>query len=108
MAVYWVNVRGVSHYETMIARLEAGKARKGADPERINAKVRATRADQELRLQDQEKRYQLSLELTLTQLALVSYLKAAVPLRLQQGKEARLCVAVWDSLAREGYFAPLS
>ena len=98
----------VEHYETMIARLEAGKARKGADPERIKAKVRATRADQELRLQDLEKRYHLSLELTLTQLALVSYLKATVLLRLRQGKEPRLGVAIWDSLAREGYFAPLS
>ncbi len=96
------------HYQAMITRLEGSKSRKGVDPERINAKIRATRADQELRLQDLEKRYRLSLELSVTQLALVSYLKAAVPLRLQQGKEARLCVAVWDSLAREGYFAPLS
>ncbi len=95
------------HYEAMIARLEAGKARRGADPERIDAKVRATRADQELRLRDLEKRYRLGLEIVLTQLALVSYLKATVPLTLQQGKEARPGVAVWDSLTREGYFAPL-
>lgn len=97
----------MEHYQAMIARLEAGKARKGTDPERIEAKVRATRMDQELRLQDLEKRYRLSLEFTLTQLALVSYLKATVPLRLQQGKEVRLGMAIWDSLAREGYFATL-
>ncbi len=95
------------HYEAMIARLEAGKTRRGADPERVDAKVRATRADQELRLRDLEKRYQLGLEIVLTQLALLSYLKATVPLTLQQGKEARPGVAVWDSLTREGYFAPL-
>jgi len=51
--------------------------------------MRAIHADQELRLQDLEKRYRLVIEITLTQLALVSYLKAAVPLRLQQGKEIR-------------------
>ncbi len=98
----------VQHYEAMVARLEVGKTRKSADPERIDAKVRATRSDQELRLRDLEKRYQLSLEIDLTQLALVSYLKATVPLRLQQGKQVRLGVAVWDSLTHEGYFALLS
>ncbi len=77
------------HYETLIARIEAGKTHKGADPERLDAKIRATRADLELRLQDLEKRYRLGLEINLTQLALVSYPKAAVPLRLQQGKEIR-------------------
>lgn len=98
----------VEHYQTLVARIEAGKARKGADPERLDARIRATQVDQGLRLQDLEKRYRLSLEFTLTQLALVSYLKAVVPLRLQQGKEARSGVAVWDSLTREGYFAALS
>lgn len=98
----------IEHYEAIIARLQAGKARKGADPERIDAKVRATWADKELRLQDLEKRYRLNLEITLTQLALVSYLKASVPLSLQQGREMRLGVAIWDSLAREGYFATVS
>lgn len=95
------------HYQAMVTRLEAGRSRKGADPEQIDARVRATRADQELRLRDLEKRYRLGLELTLTQLSLVSYLKATVPLRLQQGKEVKLGVAVWDSLVREGYFAAL-
>lgn len=91
------------HYQTLIARIEEGKTRKGSDPERVDARIRATRADQELRLQDLEKRYQLVIEIALTQLALVSYLKAAVPLRLQQGKEIRPGMAIWDSLTRQGY-----
>ena len=37
-----------------------------------------------------------------------SYPKAAVPLSLQQGKEVRSGLAVWDSLTHEGYFAFLS
>jgi hypothetical protein len=97
----------VEHYQAMIARLEGGKTRKGADPERIDAKVRATRTDQELRLKDLERRYRLIREITLTQMALVSYLKATVPLRMQQGKEVKPGVAIWDSLVREGYLAPL-
>lgn len=97
----------IEHYQAIVARLEEGKSRKGADPERIDAKVRATRADQERRLQDLAKRYRLSLELHLSQLALVSYFKAAVPLRLQQGKEVKPGVAIWDSLTQEGYYAPL-
>ncbi|MBI4288560.1 MAG: hypothetical protein HY671_09060 [Chloroflexi bacterium] len=95
------------HYQAMIDRLEAGKARKGADPERIDAKIRATLADEERRQEDLEKRYRLNLEAAVTQLALVSYPKAVVSLRLQQGKEVRRAVAVWDSLTREGYFALL-
>jgi hypothetical protein len=91
------------HYQTMIARIEDGKIHKGSDPEHLNARIRAIHADQELRLQDLEKRYQLVIEITLTQLALVSYLKAAVPLRLQQGKEIRSGMAIWDSFTRQGY-----
>ncbi len=97
----------LEHYQTSIARIEAGKTRKGADVERLDARIRATQVDQEMRLQDLEKRYELSLELTLTQLALVSYLKAVVPLRIQQGKEVYSGVAVWDSLTQEGYFAQM-
>ena len=91
------------HYQTMIARIEDGKIHKGSDPEHLNARIRAIHADQELRLQDLEKRYRLVIEITLTQLALVSYLKAAVPLRLQQGKEIRSGMAIWDSFTRQGY-----
>jgi hypothetical protein len=47
-----------------------------------------------------EKRHQLVIEITLTQLAMVNYLKAAVPLRLQQGKEIRPGMAGSDSLTR--------
>ncbi len=93
------------HYQAMIAKLEAGRSRKGADPDRIDARVRATRADQQRRLQDLENRYRLNLEVAVTQLALVSYFKAAAPLRLQQGKAVRPGVAVWDPLTHEGYFA---
>jgi hypothetical protein len=96
------------HYQTMIARIVAGKTRKGADPERLEAKIQATRADLELRLQDLEKRYGLGLEINLVQLALVSYPKAAVPLRLQRGKEIRPGLAIWDSLTRQGYISELS
>ncbi|MBI4334058.1 MAG: hypothetical protein HY673_22570 [Chloroflexi bacterium] len=95
------------HYEAMVARLEAGKARKGADPERIEAKISVTRADRERRLQDIEKRCRLDLEIALAQLALVTYPKAVAPVRLQQGKEAKTGLAVWDSLVREGYFSLL-
>lgn len=95
------------HYQAMVARLEAGKSRKGADPDRIDAKVRATRADEARRLQDLECRFQLSQEVTLSQLALVSYPKATVPLRLQRGKEVAMGAAIWDSLAEDGYFAIL-
>jgi hypothetical protein len=37
----------------------------------------------------------------------VSYLKAAVPLWLQQGKETRPGLAVWDALTRQGYCAEM-
>jgi len=95
------------HYQTMIARIEDGKTHKGSDTEHLNARMRAIHADQELRLQDLEKRYRLVIEITLTQLALVSYLKAAVPLRLQQGKEIRSGMAIWDSFIRQGYFTEI-
>ena len=95
------------HYQTMIARIEDGKTHKGFDTEHLNARMRAIHADQELRLQDLEKRYRLVIEITLTQLALVSYLKAAVPLRLQQGKEIRSGMAIWDSFIRHGYFTEI-
>lgn len=95
------------HYQAMVARLEAGKARKGADHERIDAKVRATRGDEARRLQDLECRFQLSQEIALSQLALVSYPKATVPLRLQRGKDIAMGAAIWDSLAEDGYFALL-
>lgn len=95
------------HYETLIARMEAGKTHKGADPERLEAKIQATRADLQLRLQDLEKRYRLGWEINLMQLALVSYPKAAVLLRLQQGKEIKAGVAIWDSLIRQGYIAEI-
>jgi len=105
-AAYQAEQKQVSeHYETLILKTEAGKTHKGADPERLAARVRATRADLELRLQDLEKRYHLGLEINLTQLALVSYLKATVPLRLQYGKEIKPGIAIWDSLARQGYIA---
>ncbi len=95
------------HYEAIISRLEAGKARKGANVERIDDKIQATREDKERRIKDVEKRYQLRTDLALTQLALVSYLKMTVPIRLQQGKEIRPGLAIWDSLVHEGYFAIL-
>jgi hypothetical protein len=96
------------HYQTLIARITAGKTHKGADPERQDAKIEATRADLELRLEDLEKRYGLGLEINLVQFALVSYQKAVVPLRLQQGKEIRPGIAIWDSLTRQGYISELS
>jgi len=95
------------HYETLLMGIEAGKTHKGADPERLEAKLRATRADLDLRLQDLEKRCRLGREVNLRQLALVSYPKAVVPLRLQQGKEVRPGMAIWDSLTREGYITEL-
>jgi hypothetical protein len=73
----------------------------------LDARVRATRADLELCLHDLEKRYRLGMEIKLIQLALLSYLKAVVPLRLQQGKEIRSGMAIWDSLTRQGYIAQL-
>ena len=95
------------HYKALIARIEESKTHKGADPDRLDARIRATQADLELRLQDLEKRYRLGLEINLTQIALVSYLKAAVPLRLQQGKEIKPGMAIWDSLTRQGYIAEI-
>jgi hypothetical protein len=93
------------HYEALLEKIETGKNHKGADVERLESKARATRADLALRLQDLEKRYRLGLEIKLNQIAMVSYLKAAVPLRLQQGKAIRPFVAIWDSLTRQGYIA---
>jgi hypothetical protein len=107
-AAYLVERKQVSeHYEALIAKIVSGKTHKGADMERLDAKTRATRTDLELRLQDLEKRYRLGLEIKLNQLAIVSYLKAAVPLRLQQGKVTRPFIAIWDSLTRQGYIAGL-
>ncbi len=100
--------RVAEHYDALIARLDAGRARKGADPARIDDKVRATRSDQRLRLEDLEKRYHLTVETVPTQLALVSYLKASVPLELKQGKEFKPGMAVWDSVTQEGYFVTLA
>jgi hypothetical protein len=95
------------HYDALIARLEAGKGRKGADPVRLDARIRATRADKALRLDDLQKRYELGIEIRPVQAALVSYLKAVVPLSIQQGKEIKQNVAVWDALTHEGYLAPV-
>ena len=95
------------HYAALIAKLESRKTHKGADTQNLDAKTQATRTDLELRLEDLKKRYRLGLEIKLTQTALVSYLKAATPLRLQQGKEIRPALAVWDSLTCQGYIAEL-
>lgn len=95
------------HYHAIVARLEAGKARKGTNIDRLDDKIRATQEDRERRLKDVDKRYQLRMELALTQVSLVSYLKTTVPVRLQQGKETKLGLAIWDSLVHEGYFAIL-
>ena len=96
------------HYEALIARMEASKTHKGAEPERLEAKIQATQADLGLRIQDLEKRYRLGREITLMQLALVSYPKAVVPLRLQQGKEIKAGAAIWDSLVRQGYIGGIN
>ncbi|GEM_PF-3524163 len=96
------------HYRAIIERLEASKARKDANLERIEAKVRSTLLDRERRLQDVERRYQLATEVTLEQLAIVSYPKPTVPLLLLQGKDKRLGLAVWDPLVHQGYCYLLS
>ncbi len=95
----------IEHYEALILKIESGKNHKGADLERLDSKARATRADLELRLKDLEKRYRLGLELKLSQIALVSYPKAVVPLLLKQGKDVHPFAAIWDSLTRQGYIA---
>ena len=95
------------HYQAIIARLEAGRSRKGASADRIDDKIKATQEDRERRLKDVAKRYQLRVELVLTQAALVSYPKMTVPVRLQQGKEIKPGLVIWDSLVHEGYFAIL-
>lgn len=91
------------HYQAIIDRLQAGKGRKGANVDRIEDKVRSALRDRERRLQDVERRYQLTTEVTLDQLAVVSYPKPVVPLLLLQGKDKRLGVAVWDPLVHQGY-----
>jgi hypothetical protein len=94
----------INHYQTIIQRLEAGKGRKGANVERIDDKIRGTLLDQDRRLEDLERKYRLGVEVTLVQLAIVSYPKVVVPLLLQQGKDQRPGMAVWDPLIHEGYF----
>ena len=96
------------HYQTIIQRLEAGKGRKGANIERIDDKVRTTLLDRDRRLEDLERKYRVGVEVTLVQMAIVSYPKVALPLLLQQGKEQRPGMAVWDPLVHEGYFYPLA
>ncbi|MBI2918205.1 MAG: hypothetical protein HYY01_09435 [Chloroflexi bacterium] len=91
------------HYQAIIERLEAGKGRKGANLDRIEDKVRGALLDKQRRLDDVERRYQLATEVTLAQLALVSYPKVTVPLLLLQGKQERTGVAVWDPLVHQGY-----
>jgi len=98
----------LQHYQSVVERLEASKDRKGANLERVADKIRSTRLDQERRLEDVERKYRLGVEVALVQLAVVSYPKVIVPLRLQQGKEQGLGVAVWDPLLHQGYFYPLS
>jgi hypothetical protein len=92
------------HYQTIIWRLEAAKTRKGANRGRIDDKIRAAALDQQRRLQDLDRKYQVSVEVSLVQMAVVSYPKVAVPLMVQQGKELRPGMAVWDPLVHEGYF----
>lgn len=91
------------HYRAILERLEASKARKDANLQRVEDKVRSTLLDRERRLQDVQRRYQLTTEVTLDQLAIVSYPKQVVPLLLLQGKDKRLGVAVWDPLVHQGY-----
>ena len=100
--------QGEAHYQAIIERLEAGKVRKGANLDRIEDKVRSALLDKQHRLQDVERRYQLGVEVTLAQLAIVSYPKLTVPLLLLQGKEKRTAVAVWDPLVHQGYCYLLS
>lgn len=92
------------HYETIIQRLEAGKSRKGANVERIDDKVRSTLLDRDRRLEDVERKFRLAVEVTAVQAAIVSYPKVAMPLLVQQGKDLRPGMAVWDPLVHEGYF----
>ena len=55
-----------------------------------------------MRLEDVERRYSLAVEVALVQIAVVSYPKMVVPLRLQQGKDERLGIAAWDPLVHRG------
>jgi hypothetical protein len=92
------------HYDSLLLKIESRKTHKGGDPQQLEDRAKATRADRDLRLQDLARRYVLGLEMHITQIALLSYLKAATPLRLQQGKAVQNALAVWDSLSCQGYF----
>ena len=98
----------MQHHQSTVENLEASKGRRGANLERIADKIQSTMLDQKRRLEDVERKYRLGIEVTLVQMAVVSYPKLVVPLRLQQGKDQRLGVAVWDPLVHQGYFHVLS
>jgi hypothetical protein len=91
------------HYQKLIDKMELDKTRRGIEPASLEAKKKATRTDLELRLEDLTKRYRLNSEIQLNQMALVSYAKSVVPLRLQHGQDYQSAIAVWDSLTRLGY-----
>lgn len=97
----------VQHYQSIVESLESSKVRKGANLERIEDKIQSARWDREKRLEDVERKYRLGVEVALVQMAVVSYPKVVVPLRLQQGRDQRIGVAVWDPLVHQGYFHPL-
>ncbi len=101
-------IQVAQHYQSMVERLEAGRSRKGANLERIEDRIRSTMLDRGKRLEDVDRKYRLGVEVSLVQLAVVSYPKIAVPLRVQQGKDQTLGLAAWDSLIHSGYFHILS
>ena len=93
---------------TCLANAKTSKDRKGANLDRIEDKIRSTALDREMRLEDVDRKYRLGVEVALVQLAIVSYPKVIVPVRLEQGKDQKLGVAVWDPLVHQGYFYALS
>jgi hypothetical protein len=94
----------VQHYRGIVDSLESSKGRKGANLARIEDKIQSALEDRERRLTDVVRKYRLGVEVALMQMAVVSYPKVAVPLRLQRGRDQRLGVAVWDPLVHQGYF----
>ena len=99
---------GKSSTNPDLLSLKTSKDRKGANLDRIEDKIRSTTLDREMRLEDVERKYRLGVEVALVQLAVVSYPKVIVPVRLEQGKDQKLGVAVWDPLVHQGYFYALS
>ena len=98
----------MQHHQSMVESLEASKGRRGANLERIADKIQGTMLDQKRRLEDLERKNRLGIEVALVHMAVVSYPKLVVPVRLQQGRDERLGVAVWDPLVHQGYFHALS